>query len=220
MEADYRVELGPAAPALELPWTDPEGRSHYVELRGAASLRECSVDGKPDRITDGITDGIADRITDRIPEARRFPALGRFLVDANSQPSAWQTAKCDVWADQTEAMENLYNFGFAHSSYVDLVLAEPAAALRGSLEAHQRLAKEMAQRLEANEGLKALAEIVVRRCYFHPGASLEESDAGYCLTLFLIGYGATPGEAAECWERTLEFAAECLLQLQPREESA
>jgi hypothetical protein len=212
MEADYRVELGPAAPALELPWTDPEGCSHYVELRGAASLRERSVDGKPDRITDGIAD--------HIPEARRFPALGRFLVDANSQPSAWQTAKCDVWADQTEAMENLYNAGFAHSSYVDLVLAEPAAALRGSLEAHQRLAKEMAQRLEANASLEALAEIVVRRCYFHPGASLEESDAGYCLTLFLIGYGATPGEAAECWERTLEFAAECLLQLQPREESA
>jgi hypothetical protein len=207
MEADYSVELGPAAPALELPWKDPEGRSHYVELRGEAGLTERNIDGTPDGILG-------------VPEARRFPALRRFLADANSQRSAWQTAKCDVWADEAEAMENLYNAGFTQNSYVDLVLAEQAAALRGRLEEHQRLAKAMARMLEADESLEAFAEIVVRRCYFHQGASPEESDAGYCLTLFLIGYGASPVEAEECWGRALEFAAECLLQLQPREDSA
>lgn len=200
MEADYSVELGPSAPALELPWRDPEGQLHYVELRGEGGL------------TTGNLDSIA--------EARRFPALRRFLATVNSQPSAWQTVKCDAWADATEAAANLYDAGFAQNSYVDLVLAEHAAALRGCLEAHQQLAKEMAQALEANESLEALAEIVVRRCYFHPETNLEESDAGYCLTLFLTGYGATPGEAAESWERTLEFAARCLLKLQPPEAGA
>lgn len=202
MEADYSVELGPEAPALELPWADPEGHSQYVELRGEGDLTTVSL----------------DRNMDRISEARRFPALGRFLADANSQPSAWQTAKCDVWAEA--ATENLHDAGFLQGSYVDLVLAQPFSALRGSLEAHRQLAKEMAQQLEANESLEASAEIVVRRCYFHRGTSLEESDAGYCLTLFLLGYGASAGEAAECWERALEFAAECLLKVQPREESA
>lgn len=204
MDADYSLELGPDAPALELPWTDPEGHSHYVDLHGDGALTKCNL----------------DLSLDRIAEARRFPALRRFLADANSPPSAWQTVKCDAWADETEAAENLYGAGFTQSSYVDLVLAEPTAALRDCLEAHRQLAKEMAQRLEANESLEASAEIVVRRCYFHRGASLEESDAGYCLTLFLIGYGASPGEAAECWERALEFAAECLLKVQPPEESA
>jgi hypothetical protein len=200
MEADYSVELGPSAPALEIPWIDPEGRSHYVELRGTGGPTNCSLDG--------------------IEEAQQFPALRRFLAEVNSQPSVWQTAKCDVWAEETEAAENLYNTGFAQSSYFDLVLAEQAAALRDCLEAHQQLAKEIVRRLETNESLDAYAEVVVRRCYFHRGASLEESDAGYCLTLFLIGYGAFPHEAAECWGRTLEFASECLRKVQPREESA
>ena len=207
MEADYSVELGPDAPALEVPWTDPEGHSHYVELRGVGGLTTCDLDRN------------MDHKMDRIAETRRFPALRRFLADVNSQPSAWQTVKCDAWADETEAAENLYHAGFTQSSYVDLVLAEPTA-LRGSLEAHQQLAKEMAGALEANESLEAVAEVVVRRCYFHRGTNLEESDAGYCLTLFLIGYGVSPGEAAECWERTLEFAAGCLLRMQPPEAGA
>jgi hypothetical protein len=212
MDADSSVELGPTAPALELPWTDPEGRSHYVELRSELGSKEHGVTPIPSRTPDCTLD--------LIPEARRFPALRRFLVDANSQSSAWQSAKCDVWTDETKTTENLYNAGFTQNCYVDLVLADNAAALRGSLETHQQLANEMAQLLEADTSLEALAEIVVRRCYFHRNTSPVESDAGYCLTLFLIGYGSSPDEAAECWERTLDFAAGCLLKLRPCEDSA
>ena len=57
------------------------------------------------------------------------------------------------------------------------------------------------------------AEIVVRRCYFHPAGNAEESDAGYCLTLFLIGYGTTEAKAAECLAAAMGVAAECLVQL-------
>jgi hypothetical protein len=198
MEADDSIELGPSAPALELPWQDPEGRSQYVELRGEN----------------------LDRLTDCIPEAKQFPFLRRFLVSVNSPQSKWKTAKCDVWADQAEAIENPYNAAFTHSSYVDVVLAEEASSLRADLEVHRRVAKELVRMLEANGSLEAVAEIVVRRCYFHHGANLEESDAGYCLTLFLISYGASPTAAAECWGSTLEFAAKCLLKLQPRKDGA
>ena len=208
MDADCSVELGPEAPALELPWEDPEGRWHYVELRSELQDEAAGEAGSSGSKLVGI------------PEAQQFPALGRFLAEANSPQSAWQTAKCGVWAEQTDAHGNFYNAGFVHGCYVDLVLARPWAALRESLEEHQRLAEEMARMLGANESLEAIGEIVVRRCYFHREASPEESDAGYSLTFFLAGYGASADAALECWEQTLAFAGECLLNLQAGENSA
>jgi hypothetical protein len=193
VEADHSLELGPAAPALEIPWKDPEGRFHYFDLRR-----------QPDAMQ-------------HIPEALQFLALRRFLLSVNSPPSAWQTAKCDVWPDESEPSENLYDATFEQSCYVDLVLAEQSAAWREDLPVHQLAAKELAHMLGANETLEALAEIIVRRCYFHFSTDPEESDAGYCMTLFLTGYGATPAKAAECWDRAMEFAAACVLRLQPHE---
>ncbi len=193
MEADHSLDLGPAAPALEIPWQDPEGRLHYFDLRR-----------QPDAI-------------EHIPEALEFPALRRLLLAVNSPPSAWQTAKCDVWPDEAEPSENPYDAPFEQSCYVDLVLAEQTAALHEDLLVHQLAAEEMAHMLSANESLEALAEIIVRRCYFHRSIDAEESDAGYCLTLFLTGYGATPAKAAECWGRAMDFAAACVLRLHPHE---
>lgn len=193
MDADYSVELGPAAPALEIPWKDTEGRLQYFDLRT-----------EPDSI-------------ERIPEARQFPALRRFLIEVNSPLNAWQTAKCDVWNDESQATGNLYGAQFSQSCYLDLVLAGQAIALRDNLAVHQRMARDIAHLLEANEALEATAEIVVRGCYIHPSADAEESDLGYCLTLFLTGYGATPVEAAGCWGRAMEFAARCWLELDPHE---
>jgi hypothetical protein len=211
MDADDSIELGPTAPALELPWQDTEGRLHYVDLRT-----------EPDSI-------------ELVPEAQQFPALRRFLIDLNSQDGPWQTVKCDVWSETIEASENLYGASYALSGYVDIVLAESQAALRGSREAHQRVAREIVQLLEENATLEATAEIVVRRCYFHrdfnrspdrntdrspdssPDSSPEqdESDAGYCLTQFLTGYGTSATEAAGCWEHAIEFAAKCWLRVRP-----
>ncbi len=205
MDADYGVELGPTSPALELPWKDPEGRVQYVELRG----------GMERGVAGGVDCGV-----DHIPEARQFPALRRFLVDVNLPLSPWQTAKCDVWTCAVEAAENLYHREFAQSSYVDVVLSEKAAGLRGQLEVHLRLAKELVQLLETDEGLEATAEVVVRRCYFHRGDEAEESDAGYCLTLWLSGYGGSAAEADERWARALELAAGCLLKLRALEARA
>jgi len=196
MDADYSVDLGPTADALEIPWKDPDGRLHYVNLRG-------------DLVS-------VERNVERIPEAQQFPSLRRFLVELNSPPSPWETAKCDVWAEAVDPEENIFGAELAQGCYVDIVLAGDAASLRESLKDHQRLARQAALQLDDDEELEATVEIVVRRCYFHRGDS-EESDAGYCLTLFLTGYGASPVEATERWERVLELASGCLLQLQPHE---
>jgi hypothetical protein len=194
MDADYSVELGPTADALELPWKDPDGRLHYVSLRGDSLERKVEL----------------------IPEAKQFPALRRFLIELNSPPSPWETAKCDVWAEAVGPEENTFGASIAQGCYVDLVLTGDAANLRESLKDHQRLARKAALQLDDDEELEATVEIVVRRCYFHRGDE-EESDAGYCLTLFLTGYGASPEEAADRWQQALQMAAICLMQLQPHE---
>jgi hypothetical protein len=208
MDADSSIELGPDAPALEIPWHDPEGQLHYLDLRSAPASLEQNVEC--------------------IPEAASFPALRRFLLELNSLLSPWQTVKCDVWCQESASGENaapednaanLYGADFTQNSYVDLVLDEANVSLRDSLDLHRRLASDLALRLEENETLEASAEIVVRRCYFHRGTSakaMSESDAGYCLTIFLTGYGASPVEAAENWNKAMEFAAGCLLELQPQ----
>ena len=210
MDADYSIELGADAPALELPWVDPEGRLEYIDLRSESA---------------GI-----EHIVERIPEAREFPALRTFLIDVNSQHSAWQTAKCDVWAEVVEATENLYGAKFAQNCYLDLVLTAQWTSLRESLELHEKLARQLARSLDGDDSLQATAEIVVRRCYFHREFGSKEfsgterpmdtSDEGYCLTLYLSGFGTSVEAAAADWERAMRLAAGCLLHLQPQEERA
>ncbi len=215
MEADDLVELGPDAPALELPWQDPEGRWNYHDLRGGAGAAGPEWERNLKR---GI---------DRIPEARQFPPLRSFLIHVNSPPSVWETAKCGVLPEKSVPSENHYNAGFAHNCYVDLVLTaefspqqanyglagDSVAAQRADLELHQRLAKELAAALSANEALEADAEAVVRRCYFHKKSSPEESDEGYSLTLFLAGYGDSAAKAAENLKSAMELASESLVKL-------
>ena len=38
MEAEFSVELGPDAPALELPWTSPDGKQRFFDLRTRPEL--------------------------------------------------------------------------------------------------------------------------------------------------------------------------------------
>ena len=150
MEADYSSDLGPGSAALELPWHDPEGRWHYVSLRGKAMEPTAAM--------------LAQNKLDRIPEARRFPALRRLLEHANSPQSSWQSVKCGVWAEAAAPGKTLFGEPFEHGSYVDLVLAAPRAKLRFSLAEHEHYARELAAMLEEEEaGAEATAAIVVRR---------------------------------------------------------
>jgi hypothetical protein len=223
MDADFSIEIGPTAPALELPWSDPSERLQYIDLRR-----------DPHRVDD-------------LPEARQFPALRAFLLTMNAQVSPWQTAKCDVWSEPANSSENLYLAEFSQGSYVDVVLAS-RSALRDSLDFHKAAARRMASMLEEHESVAATIEIVVRRCYFHRESeagivatpntaqstehedannaaqeaelSAADSDAGYCLTLFLTGWGRSQAEASVHWEQALELLSECLLVPAVAEERA
>lgn len=205
MEADYSIDLGPTSAALELPWHDPEGRWHYVNLQSAETEHG-----------EATGTAAARKGIDLIPEAQRFPALRHFLEQANSQPSSWESAKCGVWAESTDPGQNAFGRRLEHGSYVDLVLAASHAKLRLSLAEHERCARRWAAMLEEEDNdAEAVAEIVVRRCYFHRGSEPSESDDGYCLSLFVLAYGPAPETALACWERALNSAAACLLRLHP-----
>ena len=200
MDADYSIELGPTAPALEVPWQDADGRIRYISLRK-----------HPERIS-------------TLDEVQRFPALGELLRALNHEDSAWETAKCDVWLEDEESGENENPAtAFSQHSYVDLILSHAHRALRNSLPAHQELARRMAHTLEEHgEELDATAaEIVLRRCYFHTDTRADSAtEDGYCLTLYLSGYGATPAAAAERWQQALRLAAGCLPGLSPKDSGA
>jgi len=211
MDADYSIELGPTAPALEVPWQDADGRIRYISLRQ-----------HPERIAE-------------LDEVRRFPALGRLLRALNHEDSAWETAKCDVWLEPDEVgrSEDAAEAGspsasgdpaaFSQHCYVDLILSEAHRALRDSLAAHQALARRMARTLEEHgEELDATAaEIVLRRCYFHTDARADSpTEDGYFLTLYLSGFGATAAGAAERWQQALDLAAGCLPGLAPKDSGA
>jgi len=199
MDADYSVELGPEAPSLEIPWIDPGGERQYVDLRTETEAIEHNIE--------------------LVSEAHDFPALRRFLIELNSQRSVWRTAKCDVWTETDCQGGNQYEREFLQGCYVDVALAETETEPREGLEFHRRSAQQFARLMEEDDAIEASAEIVVRRCYFHivaAGATLEESDAGYCLTVFLTGYGASAEAAANQWERALELAAGCFLRTSHR----
>jgi hypothetical protein len=196
MDADFSIELGPDAPALELPWRDHDGEIRFVNLRSPEPI---------------------EQQLERIPEVKDSPALRRFLMALNSERSVWQTVKCDLWHAACAAEENLYGAGCEQGSYIDLVLAQPSAA-RADLALHMKSARKLAAMLEENEGLAASAEIVVRRCYFHSDGNMDESEDGYCLSFFLTGYGSTPEEASSNWEQAMDFAAHCWTSLHPEEE--
>ena len=188
MDADFSIELGPEAAALEMPWSDPDAHVEYFNLR-----RE------PARVED-------------VPEAAQFPALRSFLQAVNAPASPWQSAKCDVWQEQADTTENLYGAAFAHGSYVDIVLAAATAA-RDNLALHESIARRIAASLEEHEELAATVELVIRRCYFHEedeaGVQVD-STPGYCLTLFVTGWGDACEEAEANWANALQCLSVCL----------
>ena len=197
MQADYEVELGPDAPALEVPWRSPDGTLRYFDLRQ-----------RPELLLE-------------IGEAAANPELARFLSALNSPRSHFQTAKCDSWlSDQITEAEAIYEAKWKFASYVDLFFSDPAAQL--DLEAYCATSSKLTRLLQKAPEVSAAAEFMVRRCYFHrsadPGSSPEASDDGFCITFYLSGYGDDEDQARRRWAIGLELVQHALVQLTQRVE--
>ncbi len=201
MQAEYAIEVGGDAPALELPWASDDGAVRYFDLRT-----------RPELLLE-------------IAEAQRFRELGEFLAIVNSPTSLLGTAKCDVWAThELSEEEAAFGASLKLASYVDLVFAH---AGRTSLPQHEEFARAICGLLSKAPEIPSAAEFVIRRCYFHdaaagarPGPPRADSDDGYCITFYLAGYADDEADARQRWTIGLKLVQNAILQLAPRSSAA
>jgi hypothetical protein len=197
MEAEFSVELGPDAPALELPWASEDGKQRFFDLRA-----------RPELLLE-------------IPEAAANRALGEFLASVNHAGGPLQTVKCDTWfSSEISEEEKIYGAALKFASYVDLVFTSDNA--RNQMAAHETFGRELCGLLAKAPPISVAAELVVRRCYVHsaalaagklPEPDVSDSEDAYCMTFYLVGYGDEEDEARQRWTIGLKLVENAILQL-------
>jgi hypothetical protein len=183
MQADFAVELGHDDETLDVPWTSPEERLRYYDLKHDPQL------------------------LDQIEEAVQNPALRDFLRIVNA--STLESAKCDTWTTQeTNPEEEIFGLPWKFGSYVDLLFA--ASASRFSFADHESLLKELSALLKRAPEIPASAEFLLRRCRYHENERIRD---GYYATFYLFGYGEDEGKARRQWEIALKLVSNAIGQL-------
>jgi hypothetical protein len=184
--SDYSVELGREDAVLEVPWRSPDGKLRFFDLRD-----------RPELLLE-------------IPEANEHFEVGDFLGAVNRFGSM-QTAKCDVWLteDLTE-VERVFAKKLKRGSYFDLFFVEHAYQL--NVAPHIELARAMVEKFHRMPEFEALVEICIRRCYYHRTADMEESESGFCLCIYVSGYGDDETHAHVNWAIALQLVQNAILQ--------
>ena len=185
MDADFSIELAREDPVLDFPWTDPDRRFAYFDLKR-----------QPETLG-------------RLQEATQFPELAEFLRAINSAISAVESAKCDVWAtEDLSPEEEILGASHKFASYVDLVFSR--ADQRESFPSHERFAKRLVELLRQTPETPSAAEVCVRRGYYaEQGKTLD----GFYFTVYVSGYGDDEGRARQNWGIGLKLVAHATLQL-------
>jgi hypothetical protein len=100
MEADFSVELGSDDEVLEFPWTDPDSRLSYYDLKGQPELLL------------------------QLEEARQFPELGEFLAAINAPGCKLESAKCDAWfTTDLQPEDDIFGATGKFGGFVDLIFS-------------------------------------------------------------------------------------------------
>lgn len=151
MQADFSVELGRGAPALEIPWCSDDPQVRYYDLKNHPELVQ------------------------QIPEVVAYPELGGFLSRINAAGFPLATAKCDVWSSSEVAQEEEIFGDRKFVSYIDLVFIEHGD--QRSFEKHEAFAKELCRLLSHAPEIAATVELVIRHCYFNQEGFVSENSA-------------------------------------------
>jgi hypothetical protein len=196
MQVDLNVELGSDDHCLELPWSSPDGKMHYFDLRA-----------QPELLLE-------------ITEAQDNRELAEFLSVLNQSGSMMQTAKCDTWlTNELDAEDEAFGSPWKFGSYIDLFFAERERQL--DLTAHEEFANTLKALLSKVPDFAAAADIVLRRCYYHrPEHSPDHSDSGYCLTFYLNGYGDDEDGAKKIWSIALKLVQNAVMQMSARKKAS
>jgi hypothetical protein len=185
MDADFSVELGREDPVLDFPWTDPDGKFVYSDLKRHPELLA------------------------QLPEATEFAELGQFLRVVNSAVSMVESAKCDAWtSEELGPEEEIFGASVKFVSYVDLVFSRVED--RESFPFHELFAKKLVELLRRAPETPSVAELYVRRCYFRQEGGI--TDGFYC-TVYVSGYGDDEVRARQNWEIGLRLVGNAILQL-------
>jgi hypothetical protein len=181
MLAEWSVECSAEDPVLVVPWTDPAGKTGFVDLRAIP------------------------RDFDAVVEAEQHPPLMQALRALNATRSPVFTAKCDAWPLDAEELQHLQlnldlhpgdsPVGFA--SYIDLVWRE--RSLFSSFHRQEQMLfwlMRMAAPLE--RPLSAL------ECVLRPAlVDLEGPREGYSVSLYVKALGANTQAAWKEWAAAL-----------------
>ena len=190
MRAESSVELGKDDHCLEVPWLSPDGKLRYYDLRNQPKLLL------------------------EISEAHDNRELGEFLASINQPGGFVQSAKCDTWlTDEMDSEDEIFGAQWKFGSYVDLIFVNEQK--QTSLQEHQHFAERLTQLLIKAPDFAAAVEVVLRRCYYHRGhpPDMENSDDGYCATLYLYGYGDEQGAAQKSWDIGLKLVQNAVMQM-------
>jgi hypothetical protein len=181
MEADWSVELTADDPVIVVPWTatsDDPRKFEFVDLRRGAHL------------------------IDEIEETRRVPELRAALLLLNSAASPLWTVKCDLWESDTpmdpyEMDAAPADTSLSAGSYIDLLARD--RALQASFDRQERWVRAVAETLRSVPAKAARVELVLRR------AQVDVA-AGYGVSWFVEGCGATAQRARQAWSEALGLA--------------
>jgi hypothetical protein len=186
MQAELTVELGPDDPTLALPWSDPEGRFRYYDLRQ-----------HPEQIKE-------------IEEAKTFPDLRDFLVAVNAAPSNMQSAKCDAWFSEELAEEEaIFGAKCKFGSYVDIAFHQRPP--QTSFPMHEAFAGRLIDLLKRAPELAAAVEVIIRRAHFESQENGVRE--GYYFTVYVSGYGEDEQDARQAWGIALRLVGHAILQM-------
>ena len=188
MEADFAVELGAEDETLDFPWAAADGGlRHYDLKRQPVLLLE-------------------------IEEARRVPELGQFLAAINSPSGILETAKCDVWAStEINPEEEIFGATLKFGSYVDILFSHEAS--RFSFQAHEQLARQIADLLKKVPEIPAASELIIRRCFYQTVTAVQD---GFYITFYVFGYGDDEAQARQRWVIALKLVENAIRQISTR----
>jgi hypothetical protein len=217
MHADFSVELGGDAPALEIPWRSDDPHVRYYDLKNHPELMQ------------------------QIPEAVAYPELSSFLTRINAAGFPLATAKCDLWLSSKVAPEEEIFGDRKFVSYIDLFFVDDLD--RCSFEKHETFAKELCRLLSHAPEIAATVEMIIRHCYYHQEGTaqlrdtmryqnkplqsdndcpLEDephrkdppaSSTGFCITAYVTGFGDAEHEPVRLWMIGLNLLQHAIVQL-------
>ncbi|HUR36188.1 MAG TPA: hypothetical protein VM009_00120 [Terriglobales bacterium] len=193
MQADFSIELGRDDHALEVPWASPDGTQRYLNLKRQPELLL------------------------HVLEATDNRELAEFLVALNAPQSSLETAKCDTWlSNEIHPEEEIFGAPWKFGSYVDVLFTD--LTHRAVLKLHEELVRGITALLKRAPDFAASADFVVRRCYTHlhvnpdNSADPDTSEDGYCITLYVSGFGDDEADARKNWVIGLKVVQNALMQ--------